>query len=187
MKVISGFLKGRNINGFNIEGTRPTQDRVKESLMASIQNYLKDATVLDLFAGSGQLGIETISNGAKLCYFIDNNPEVIKVLKGNIKNLAIQEYSKVILSDWKKMLNDFGKNNQKFDLIFVDPPYDYDVYEKVIRKVNELDLLNDNGLIILEYANNKFLDEYDNLIAIKEKKYGYKNIKIFKKREVVNE
>lgn len=187
MKVISGFLKGRKINGFNIEGTRPTQDRVKESLMASIQTYLKDAIVLDLFAGSGQLGIETISNGAKTCYFIDNNPEVIKVLKTNIKNLAIQEYSKVFLSDWKKMLNEFGKNNQKFDLIFVDPPYDYDVYEKVLKKVIELDLLTDNGLIVLEYANNKFLDQYDNLIAIKEKKYGYKNIKIFKKREVVNE
>ena len=182
MKVISGFLKGRNINGFNIEGTRPTQDRVKESLMGSIQMYIKDAVVLDLFAGSGQLGIETISNGAKLCYFIDNNQEVIKVLRDNIKTLNISEYSKIILSDWKKMLNEFGSNNQKFDLIFVDPPYDYDVYEKVIKKVNELDLLNENGLLILEYANNKFLDEYDKLISIKEKKYGYKFIKIFKKR-----
>ena len=187
MKVISGFLKGRNILGFNIEGTRPTQDRVKESLMASIQMYIKDAVVLDLFAGSGQLGIETISNGAKTCYFVDNNPQVIKVLKDNINKLNIKEYSRTILSDWKKILNDFANAKEKFDLIFVDPPYDYDVYEKVIRKVNELDLLNDNGLIILEYANNKFLDEYDNLIAIKEKKYGYKNIKIFKKREVVNE
>ena len=182
MKVISGFLKGRNIKGFNIEGTRPTQDRVKESLMGSIQMYIKDAVVLDLFAGSGQLGIETISNGAKLCYFVDNNQEVIKVLKDNIKTLDISKYSKIILSDWKKMLNEFGSSNQKFDLIFVDPPYDYDVYEKVIKKVNELDLLNENGLLILEYANNKFLDEYDKLITIKEKKYGYKFIKIFKKR-----
>lgn len=183
MKVISGFLKGRNIKGFNIDGTRPTQDRVKESLMASIQLQIKDAMVLDLFAGSGQLGIETISNGAKCCYFVDNNPDVIKVLKDNIKTLDIQSCSNIILSDWKKMLNEFGKNNQKFDLIFVDPPYDYDVYEKVLKKVTELDLLNDNGLIILEYANNKFMDEYDNLVSIKEKKYGYKNIKIFKKKK----
>lgn len=182
MKVISGFLKGRNIKGFNIEGTRPTQDRVKESLMGSIQMHIKDAVVLDLFAGSGQLGIETISNGAKLCYFVDNNQEVIKVLKENIKTLDISKYSKIILSDWKRMLNEFGSNNQKFDLIFVDPPYDYDVYEKVIKKVNELDLLNENGLLILEYANNKFLDEYGKLVTIKEKKYGYKFIKIFKKR-----
>lgn len=183
MKVISGFLKGRNISGYDIEGTRPTQDRVKESLMASIQNYIKNATVLDLFAGSGQLGIETISNGAKVCYFIDNNQEVIKVLKDNIKKLNINNYSKIFLSDWKKMLNEFAKTNQKFDLIFVDPPYDYDVYEKVIKKVNELNLLNDNGLLVLEYSNNKFQDKYDKLELIKEKKYGYKFIRIYKNIE----
>ena len=80
MKVISGILKGRNIEGYNIDGTRPTMDRVKESLFAIIQNNIKNSIVLDLFAGSGSLGIEAISNGANTCYFIDNNKEVIKVL-----------------------------------------------------------------------------------------------------------
>lgn len=186
MKVISGFLKGRKINGYNIEGTRPTQDRVKESLMASIQLNIKDAVVLDLFAGSGQLGIETISNGSKCCYFVDNNPEVIKILKNNIRDLEIMKFSKIFLSDWKRMLNEFGNTKQKFDLIFVDPPYDYDVYDKVIRKVNELDLLNDNGLLILEYGDNKKLFDVGSLTIVKEKKYGYKHIMILKK-EVVNE
>ena len=73
MKVISGLLKGRNILGYDIDGTRPTMDRVKESLFAMIQDYIKDSTVLDLFAGSGSLGIEAISNGAKTCYFIDHD------------------------------------------------------------------------------------------------------------------
>ena len=182
MRVISGKVRGLKLDTPKNEDVRPTTDRVKESLFNIINPYIIDSNVLDLFAGSGQLGIETISNGAKLCYFVDNNGEVIKVLRDNIKTLDISGYSKIILSDWKKMLNEFGKNKQKFDLIFVDPPYDYDVYEKVINKVNELDLLKDNGLLILEYANNKFLDEYDKLIAIKEKKYGYKFIKIFKKR-----
>ena len=72
MKVISGILKGRNIKGYNIEGTRPTMDRVKESLFASINSYIKNSIVLDLFAGSGNLGIEAISNGANLCYFVDD-------------------------------------------------------------------------------------------------------------------
>ena len=180
MKVISGILKGRNIEGYNIDGTRPTMDRVKESLFATIQNNLKDSVVLDLFAGSGQLGIEAISNGAKLCYFIDNNKEVIKVLNKNISNLNIKSNSKVILSDWKKSLNEFANQNFKFDLIFVDPPYDYNVYEKILDKVSNLNLLNENGLIILEHSNLKFKDTYNNLTLYKEKRYGNKSVNIYK-------
>jgi len=180
MKVISGTLKGRNIEGYNIDGTRPTMDRIKESLFAMIQNNLKESVVLDLFAGSGQLGIEAISNGAKLCYFIDNNKEVIKVLNKNISNLNILSNSEVILSDWKKSLNDFSNQNIKFDLIFVDPPYDYNVYEKIIDKVLSLNLLSDNGLLILEHANLKLKYKYNNLSLYKTKKYGSKSVNIYK-------
>lgn len=181
MKVISGFLKGRTIIGYDIDGTRPTQDRVKESTLASIQNNIKDANVLDLFAGSGQLGIETISNGAKMCYFIDNNKEVIDVLRKNINNLNIADKSKIMLTDYKKVLNDFGKQKQKFDIVFVDPPYDYDVYEKVINKINEYDLINESGVLILEYANKNFNEEYGSLKLYRTKKYGYKYVSIYKK------
>ena len=180
MKVISGTLKGRNIEGYNIEGTRPTMDRVKESLFATIQNEIKESIVLDLFAGSGQLGIEAISNGANRCYFVDNNKEVIKILNKNITSLNIKENSKVILSDWKKSLNDFANQNIKFDLIFVDPPYDYNVYEKILEKVSSLNLLTENGQIILEHSNLKFKDRYNNLILYKEKKYGSKSVNIYK-------
>ena len=180
MKVISGFLKGRNILGYDIDGTRPTMDRVKESLFAMIQDHIKDSTVLDLFAGSGQLGIEAISNGAKLCYFTDHNNEVIKILNTNIANLNIKDKSKVILTDWKKFLNDCHTKNMKFDLIFVDPPYDYDVYEKIIAKVSTLDLLNKDGLLIIEHHNLKFQETYNNLTLYKEKKYGNKSVNIYK-------
>ena len=180
MKVISGTLKGRNIIGYNIDGTRPTMDRVKESLFATIQTNIKDSIVLDLFAGSGQLGIEAISNGANTCYFIDNNKEVIKVLNQNISNLNIKKNSKVILSDWKKSLNEFANQGIKFDLIFVDPPYDYNVYEKILEKVSTLNLLNENGLIILEHSNLKFKEIYNNLTLYKDKKYGNKSVNIYK-------
>ena len=180
MKVISGTLKGRKIEGYNLDGTRPTMDRVKESLFGMIQDNIKDSVVLDLFAGSGGLGIEAISNGAKSCYFIDHNNEVIKVLNKNIVNLNIKDKSKVILSDWKKFLNDSAKNNLKFDLIFVDPPYDYDVYEKILDKVSTLNLLNDNGLIILEHANLNLKETYNNLTLHKSKKYGTKSVNIYK-------
>ena len=178
MKIISGTLKGRNINGYDIGGTRPTMNRVKESLFSTIQDYIKDSTVLDLFAGSGQLGIEAISNGSKLCYFIDNNNEVIKVLNKNITNLNIKDKSKVILSDWKRFLNESSSKGIKFDLIFVDPPYDYNVYEKILEKVSTLDLLNDDGLIVLEHHNLKLKEKYNNLVLYKEKNYGNKSVNI---------
>jgi len=180
MKVISGTLKGRNILGYNILGTRPTMDRVKESLFGMIQNNIKDSIVLDLFAGSGQLGIEAISNGANICYFVDNNKEVIKILNQNITNLNIKDKSIIIYSDWKKSLNDFSNQNLKFDLIFIDPPYDYNVYEKILEKVSTLNLLKEDGLIILEHSNLKLKDTYYNLTLCKEKKYGNKSVNIYK-------
>ena len=91
MRVISGTLKGRNIEGFNLDGTRPTMDRVKESLFASIQNYIEGATVLDLFAGSGNLGIEAISNGSDFVYFCDKNSEAVKVINKNLDNFKIKD------------------------------------------------------------------------------------------------
>ena len=181
MKVISGTLKGRSILGYNIDGTRPTMDRVKESLFATIQDYIKGSITLDLFAGSGNLGIESISNGSKHCYFIDNNKEAINTIKKNIDVLNIKEKSTIILSDWKKALNDFSNQGIKFDLIFVDPPYDYDVYEKILEKVSTLNLLNEHGLIILEHSNLKLKSQYNNLTLYKEKKYGNKSVNIYKK------
>lgn len=186
MKVISGTLKGRNIKGYNIDGTRPTMDRVKESLFGMIQNNIKESTVLDLFSGSGNLGIEAISNGANLCYFIDNNKEAIQTIKENITNLNINSKSRIILSDWKKALNDFANQNIKFDLIFVDPPYDYDVYEKILNKVSTLNLLNDNGLIILEHRNLKLPNTCLDLTLYKERKYGNKSVNIYRKEEKYN-
>ncbi len=181
MKVISGILKGRNIFGYDIDGTRPTMDRVKESVFASIQDYIKDSTVLDLFSGSGQLGIEALSNGANKCYFIDNNKEVIKVLEKNINNLNIKDKSIVLNCDYKKSLHYFHDNNITFDLIFIDPPYDYNVYEKIMNKIDEYNLLSDNGIIVIEYSKYKLLDRYGNLSLYKEKKYGNKYVNMYRK------
>ena len=92
MRVISGKYKGKNLIGFDIDGTRPTMDRVKESLFAMIQGYIKNSVALDLFAGSGSLGIEALSNGASGCYFVDNNKELIDIIKQNTYNMLYQLY-----------------------------------------------------------------------------------------------
>ena len=102
MRIISGKYKGKKLQGFNIEGTRPTMDRVKESLFAMIQNYIPGSIVLDLFAGSGALGLEAISQGAKTCYLIDNNIEAINTIKTNSQNM--DENIIIMHTDYKKYL-----------------------------------------------------------------------------------
>ena len=102
MRIISGKYKGKKLEGFNIIGTRPTMDRVKESLFGMIQNYINGSIVLDLFAGSGALGLEAISNGAKKCYFIDNNIEAIKTIKNN--SINVKEDLEIINTDYKNFL-----------------------------------------------------------------------------------
>ena len=181
MRVISGYLKGRVIKGHDIVGTRPTMSRVKESVFASIQNYVKDSIVLDLFAGTGALGIEAISNYSKYCYFVDNNKISIKTIKDNVNSLNIEEKSKILLNDYKKALNIFKDNNIKFDLIFIDPPYNYKNINEVIDMITEGNLLNKNGLLILEFKyDNVVIDE--NVYTLhKFKRYGDKFIYIYKK------
>lgn len=174
MRVISGKYKGLKLNGFDINGTRPTMDRVKESLFASIYPYLDNAIILDLFAGSGALGIEALSNGAKEIYLVDNNKVAIDIINKNINNM--NENIHVIKSDAFKALETF--ETKKFDIIFLDPPYKEKLINKAIELIVKLDLLNDNGIIVCEYENENIMCD---LKLIKEKKYGFKRIKIFKK------
>lgn len=181
MRVISGSLKGRSIFGYNIRGTRPTMDRVKESVFGSIQNYVKNSVVLDLFAGSGNLGIEAISNGCKYCYFVDNNKECIKCIKYNIGNFDIKDKCDVMLSDYDKSLLYFKSNNINFDIIFVDPPYKYNVINDVVNKIIKYGLLNDNGILVLEYQNNLLDFNCNGLMVLKNKRYSDKFILICKK------
>lgn len=178
MKIISGEFKGRVIKGFDIEGTRPTMDRVKESLFGTIQNYIEGATFLDLFAGTGNIGFEALSNKASFCYFNDLNIKCIKYIESVIKELNIKDKTKVLNMNYKKALNYFKDNNIKFDLIFLDPPYKMDVLNEVIEFIRNNDLINDNGLIICE-VDNLYLN-VDYYTKIKEKKYGSKYIVIYK-------
>ena len=181
MRVISGYLKGRNILGYNTPGTRPTMDRVKESMFASIQNYINESIVLDLFCGTGSLGIEAISMGANKCYFVDNGKEILKYLNKNIENMNIKDKSIVIDKDYKDALIYFKNNNVKFNIVLVDAPYKMEVMEEIIKIINKYDLLYDNGILVLEYSSDKLLDNYDNLGLYRSKRYGDKYVTIYHK------
>lgn len=175
MRVISGKYKGKILEGFDINGTRPTMDRVKESLFAMIQNYVPDSVCLDLFAGSGALGIEALSNGAKKCYFVDTNKVVIDILK-NTKDIADQV---IIQKDYLDALLYFKNNNITFDLILLDPPYNLNLINNCLNKIREYELLNEDGIIICEYEYEQ-VDTKDYEL-IKDKKYSSKCIKVYRR------
>ena len=178
MKIISGKYKGRNLDGHNLDGTRPTMERVKESLFAIIQNHLEDAIVLDLFSGSGNLGIEALSEGASFAYLVDFNKKAAITIKNNLNNIGIKE-AEVINLDYKKALNYL--KDKKMDLIFLDPPYKTDYIEQSIKLIDEYNMLNEDGLIICE---NDSLDKIvypENYEVVKDRKYGDKWVVILKK------
>lgn len=175
MRVISGKYKGKKLIGFDIDGTRPTMDRVKESLFGIIQNKIKDSIVLDLFAGSGSLGIEALSNGAKKCYFIDNNIELINIIKENTKSM--KEDISILKSDYSNVLGMLKNSNIKFDIIFLDPPYKLNLINDCLDKIYKYNLLNEDGIIVCEFENEVIKCEHFKLQ--KEKKYGTKNINIY--------
>lgn len=174
MRIISGKYKGKTIEGFNLDGTRPTKDRVKESVFGTIQNKVKNSIFLDLFAGSGSIGIEALSNGASTCYFVENGCDILGVLNNNLKTI---KDSLVINKDYLDALKFFKDNSIKFDIIYIDPPYHLGLMNKAIKYIEDNHLLNSNGLVICEYEEDKPICNYE---LVKSKKFGKTNIDIYK-------
>lgn len=177
MRVISGKYKGAKIEGFDIVGTRPTMDRVKESMFAMIQTHIKGSVVLDLFAGSGNLGIEAVSNGASKVYFVDQNKIATKTIAQNMKKIQIKEESHILQLDYQEALRQFSKLNIKFDLVLLDPPYQFGLLNNVLEELISLDLLKKDAFIVCEYEKEKV--DSNLLKCVKEKKYGTKFVKVY--------
>lgn len=182
MKVISGKYKGTILKGVGILGTRPTMDRVKESVFAMIQDYVKDAVVLDLYSGTGNLAIEAISNGAKKAYLVDNAKDAISVIKENVNRLRIDNVV-IIKDNARNALNTFIKNDFKFNIIFLDPPYESDELDKILRIINQnVDIISSKGIIVCETTKDIDYSAYNNLISCKNRKYNHKTVNILQKR-----
>lgn len=172
MRVISGTAKGTKLNTINDVTTRPTLDRVKEPLFSIIQTYLQEANVLDLFAGSGALGIEALSRGAGHCTFCDKSFQSIQMLKENIKKTKMENKSTIFVQDYKKCLKEL---KETFTIIFIDPPYKQDIAVDAIKRIMQLGLLAKEGIIILETdEEERELEELEKVEVevYNRKKYG---------------
>jgi len=154
MRIISGEKRGARLEALPGEDTRPTTDRVKESLFNIIQWEIRGAKVLDLFGGSGGLGLEALSRGADFVCFADINPAAVKIINSNIKKLGFEDRSKVLSGDFKAAL----KGDARYDLIFLDPPYASDFIEQALDLISNNNLLAQGGVIVCETTRDKQLD-----------------------------
>ena len=177
MRVISGIARGTKIKSIDSMSTRPTLDRVKEALFNILQNYIKNAIVLDLFAGSGALGIEALSRGAKRTYFCDINKEAIKIIKENLEKTRLIEKSVIYNEDYIIAIK---KIKEPLSIVFLDPPYKLDLAVKSIKELQKNKLLTNNSIIIIETDElNRDIEELqkiENLEIIDNRKYGRANL-----------
>lgn len=150
MRVISGTAKGTKLNSIDSLETRPTLDRVKESLFNIIKNNIVEIVALDLFAGSGAIGIEFISRGAKKVYFCEKSHLAIKMIYNNLQKTKFINKAEIFEKDYSKCLDELKKRDIKLDTIFIDPPYKSDLAVKAVNQIISLDLLKKDGTIIIE-------------------------------------
>ena len=175
MRIVGGIYRHRLISWpDDVAHIRPTKDRVREAIYNALGD-ISNTTVLDLYAGSGAMGIEALSRGASKCYFVDKNNIAISTVRNNLKSLLIKDEAVVIKNDDVSAIKSFINNNICFDIVILDPPYAQGEYQNIIDMLLENNLISKNGIIICE--SNYHL-ELKNIECVKDKEYSYGEIKV---------
>ena len=174
MRVITGTARGRKLGQLQGMEPRPTTDQVKESIFNIIQFDIEGRRVLDLFGGTGQLGIEALSRGAESCTFVDQRRDAVNLIRSNLKLCQLSDRARVVQGDSIGFLSTV---REKYHLIFLDPPYATNLLENALKKIAEIDILSENGIIICESPVDRVLPELD-LPYQKGREYRYGKIKI---------
>ena len=179
MRVITGKARGVQLKTPDGMLTRPTTDRVKEALFSIIQFDVPTARVLDLFGGTGQLGIEALSRGAKHAVFVDQREDACRLIRENLKRTRLESDAKVVRSDYLDYLK---RCREPFDIIFLDPPYAEVFLENALKCIAEIDILQSGGIIIAERPVGKELPwEFEGFTRSRDYKYGNTLIAVYRK------
>ena len=182
MRIITGRARGTKLNTLEGTNTRPTSERTKEAIFSIIQFEIAGGIALDLFAGSGQMGLEALSRGASRATFVDSSKDAVKIINQNVAKTHFEAESTVVNSEFESYLNRAAKK-EKFDLVFLDPPYATDFLKRSIRSLCDNGLLEDGALLICESSGLEFLDESvieNNFEILKQAKYGIAHVVILK-------
>lgn len=178
LRIISGKNRGLTLATLDGLDTRPTLDRVRESVFNILFDRVTDKNILDLFAGSGAMGIEALSRYANKCTFVDNSQNAIGCIKANIEKSKNTDASKIICKDYLDFLNSY--NGDKFDIIFLDPPYKMWQSEKILSNIIEANILNDDFIIVCECERSHELN-YEGFSLLTKKDYGKVSIYLLAK------
>ena len=179
MRVITGKARGVTLKTPEGMQTRPTADRVKEALFSAIQFDIPAAAVLDLFGGTGQLGIEALSRGAKRAVFVDHSEQACRLIRENLRRTKMEQESKVVRGDYMAYLR---QCKEKFNIIFLDPPYAEEFLENSLKMITEIDILQSGGIIVTERPLGKELPyEFQGYSRSKDYKYGKTLVTIYRK------
>lgn len=179
MRIISGEFKGRKLMTPNDNRIRPTTDKVKEAVFSIIAAYIPEGVFLDLFSGTGNMGLEAISRGAKRAYFTDIDRRSTAIIRENVKHCRAEDRSVIMCADYISALN---KIHDKVDVIFVDPPYKEGAIETCMQKISESDILASDGIIVAEHSNKDELpEELFGFKFMKKRNYGKISISIYEK------
>jgi 16S rRNA (guanine(966)-N(2))-methyltransferase RsmD len=176
MKITSGEYKYRNIE--IPRGIRPTTEKVREAIFSMVREWIPGGVILDLFAGSGAIGLEALSRGADKCYFCESNRQNYRILLSNISNCKAGDKAQVFNCDYKSALD---RINEKLDAVIMDPPYvQTDYYDEAFALLQERELLDEGSIVVAEHLyDNPLLQTYGNLTRIKEKKYGSIGVDVY--------
>ena len=174
MRIIAGTAKGRTLKSLKGLATRPTLDRVREAVFNTLGTKVREAKVLDLFAGSGAIGLEALSRGARSCYFNDQNKAACQIIKENLQKCGLEDLGQVFNMDGQSFISYLRKKRPvEFDLIYIDPPYLSDYYPLYLKQLEESGLVADGAIIMVEGNRSLCLmEEYHFLKLNKKSKYG---------------
>ena len=180
MRVISGKLKGKKLFTLKGRDLRPTSDRVKEAIFDILQNRLQGEKVLDLFAGTGALGIEALSRGAKRAVFVEGSPQSVAVLYKNLEACRLWEQAEVLFREVQRGMQILSERGETFDLIFLDPPYGKGLARKALQALPGRSILASEALIVAEHSPVEDLDAIPSLERIDRRRYGSTLVSFFR-------
>ncbi len=180
MRVISGTLKGKKLFSVRGQSVRPTSDRVKEAIFDILQDRFRGQSVLDLFAGTGALGIEALSRGAIAGVFVEENPRSLVALRRNIESCRLEDRTKVLVKEVRAGLRILGEKGERFGLILLDPPYGKGLARKTLEALCRSSIVNHDGLVVAEHSVSEELPSIPSLKRVDERRYGDTQVSFFR-------